>query len=378
MKLGMKKPCNLRKADKKLSGSSGKQENSNSDDEMTRSSRNSNSQLPLRSKNDDSRLPHRSRLSRLKNHDQKLSHKLGNDGPNRRTSFKNDHRKLPSSSETDDSQLSTISETDDAGGRSGSENDHRELPSRSETDDSQLPPRLENDDPKRQSGSENGARIENGDSRLSTGSGNDRDTLSDESGGDTAKPRVVVPPNPPDRHSVPRSNPRVSDPADRELAIRRKFNQSFMRNILHAIRPVVPELVRLEPTICPSVDCVVNATFNHTDESSEIGYCRFGDAVVQADTITNDMMQCHVPPTLSGRVLVSIGFDRLHFSVTNLVLVTERRRRMGKSAVFIIAVIVGLAAGGVLSLRMRRRKFVERNDDHEKLMGSARLDPSLL
>jgi hypothetical protein len=134
-------------------------------------------------------------------------------------------------------------------------------------------------------------------------------------------------------------------------------------------RPVIPVLIRLEPSVCPASGCVLNATFGRTDAMEDDGFCRFGAWVVRADFVSAGVMQCQVPPLDRRKTAVAISFDSLHFSKNPVDLVCDEFLDvMWHRLAMLGGGCMAVAVCGWVVSRRKGKKFAEKNNDHESLL----------
>jgi hypothetical protein len=122
----------------------------------------------------------------------------------------------------------------------------------------------------------------------------------------------------------------------------------------------------LTPRACPAADCVVNATFSNTEKLANIGYCRFGDVLVQADRMISGTLTCKVPMIDARSTMVSISFDSSQFSDVQMPLKIHQPPEVasdGAMPLFMLAsVVVGLGVTIYKKMNSRHRAGARNND----------------
>jgi hypothetical protein len=115
-------------------------------------------------------------------------------------------------------------------------------------------------------------------------------------------------------------------------------------------------------------ECLVNATFSNTERIAGTGYCKFGQILVQAESVENGVVQCRLPEIDGGSTMVSISFDGVHFSAPLLKL--RIRGSIGMASPLRLILVGAVAFGAAIALWKRSRRFerVPRNRDHELLV----------
>lgn len=134
---------------------------------------------------------------------------------------------------------------------------------------------------------------------------------------------------------------------------------------------IKPVIIDIQPRKCTTPMCMINVTYQYMERTSPVGYCKFNNVMVMAELLTETSMMCRVPNIQERTTEVRISFDSWSFSESYATLQMFAKSNLDseKSVVIFLGFSLVFTAAALIYKRIfRKKKYVARHNDHERLV----------